>query len=162
MKWNGMMYMQCVITWKRQFAKRESSPGSSDSKESACNVGDLGSVPGLGRSPGGGHGIPLQYSSLENPHGQRRSLVGHSPWGCKESDRTERLSTRKDPISVYQRRHTYTCAKNEAVDTKMLSWLSLGSWKWGWFSLFFCLPCCMFVSEFQTLKLYYNGNKKNS
>ena len=42
-------------------------PGGSDSKESACNVGDLGSVSGLGRSPGGGHGNPLQYSCLENP-----------------------------------------------------------------------------------------------
>ena len=55
------------------------------------NVGDLGPIPGLGRSPGGGHGNPLQYSCLENPHGQR-SLVGCSPWGCKESDMTEQLS----------------------------------------------------------------------
>ena len=46
-------------------------------KGCACNAGDLGSVPGLGRSPGGGHGNPLQYSCLENPHGQR-SLVGYS------------------------------------------------------------------------------------
>ena len=60
--------------------------------ESACNVGDLSSIPRLGRSPGGGHGNPLQYYSLENPHGQR-SLVGYTPWGCKESGRTERLST---------------------------------------------------------------------
>ena len=42
-------------------------PGGSDGKESACNAGDLGSIPGLGRSPGGGHGNPLQYSFLENP-----------------------------------------------------------------------------------------------
>ena len=42
-------------------------PGGSDDKESACNAGDLGSIPGLGRSPGGGHGNPLQYSFLENP-----------------------------------------------------------------------------------------------
>jgi len=42
-------------------------PGGSDDKESACNVGDLGSIPGLGGSPGGGHGFPLQYSYLENP-----------------------------------------------------------------------------------------------
>ena len=42
-------------------------PGGSDSKESAGNVGDLGSIPGLGRSPGRGHGNPLQYSCLENP-----------------------------------------------------------------------------------------------
>ena len=48
------------------------------SEESACNMGDLGLIPGLGRSPGGGHGNPFQYSSLENPHRQR-SLVGHSP-----------------------------------------------------------------------------------
>ena len=41
--------------------------GGSDSKESSCNVGDLGLIPGLGRSPGGGHGNPLQYSCLENP-----------------------------------------------------------------------------------------------
>ena len=66
--------------------------GGSDSKKSSCNVGDLGSVLGLGRSPGGGHGSPLQFSCLENPHGQR-SLAGYSPWGRKELDTTERLST---------------------------------------------------------------------
>ena len=44
----------------------------------AGDIRDVGSVPGLGRSPGGGHGNPLQYSCLENPHGQR-SLAGHSP-----------------------------------------------------------------------------------
>ena len=45
---------------------------------SACNVGDLASIPGLGKSLGGGHGNPLQYSCLRNPHGQR-SLAGYSP-----------------------------------------------------------------------------------
>ena len=60
----------------------------SDGKESIYNVGDLGSIPGLGRSPGEGHGDPLQYSCLENLHGQR-SLAGYSPWGHKESDMTE-------------------------------------------------------------------------
>ena len=64
-------------------------PGGSDGKESACNAGDLGLNPGLGRSPGGRHGNPLQYSCLENPHGQR-SLAGYSPWGRKESDTTKR------------------------------------------------------------------------
>ena len=63
-------------------------PGSSDSKESACSVGDLGLIPGLGRCPGGRHDNPLQYSCLENPHGQR-CLADYSPWGCKESDMTE-------------------------------------------------------------------------
>ena len=42
-------------------------PGGSDGKESACNAGALGSIPGLGRSPGGQHGTPLQYSCLEDP-----------------------------------------------------------------------------------------------
>ena len=51
-------------------------------------MGVLGSVLGLGRSAGGGHGNPLQYSYLENPHGLR-SLVGYSPWGCRELDTTE-------------------------------------------------------------------------
>ena len=53
--------------------------------------GDLGSIPRLGRSPGRGHGIPLQYSCLENPLGQR-NLAGYSPWGHKESEITEQLS----------------------------------------------------------------------
>ena len=54
----------------------------------AGDVRDAGSIPESGRSPGGGHGNPLQYSCLENPHGQR-SLPGYSPWGHKESDTTE-------------------------------------------------------------------------
>ena len=66
--------------------------GGPDSKESACNIGDLGLIPGLERSPGGGHGNPLQYSCLENPHGPR-SLAGYSPYGCKELDMTGQLST---------------------------------------------------------------------
>ena len=70
----------------------------SDGKESTCNVGDLVSNPELGRSPGGGLGNPLQYSCLENPHGQRR-LAGYSPWGRKESDMTEQLSTAQ--YSIY-------------------------------------------------------------
>ena len=57
--------------------------GGSDSKESTCNVGDLGLIPGLGRSPEEGNGNPLQYSCLENPHGQR-NLAGYSLWGCEE------------------------------------------------------------------------------
>ena len=58
-------------------------PGGSAGKESACNAGELGSIPGLARSPGEGNGYPLQYSG--EFHGQR-SLVDCSPWGRKESD----------------------------------------------------------------------------
>ena len=66
-------------------------PGSSAGKESTCSAGNLGLIPGVGRSPGGGHGNPLQYSCLENNHGQR-SLAGYSPWSHKESDMTEQLT----------------------------------------------------------------------
>ena len=66
-------------------------PGGSDSKESACSAGDLGSIPELGRSPGRGRGDSLWYSCLENPHGQR-SPAGYSLWGRKELDTTERLT----------------------------------------------------------------------
>ena len=60
-------------------------PGGSAGKESACNAGDLGSIPGLGRSPGEGKGYPLQYSDLENS-------MNYIPWGHKESDTTEQLN----------------------------------------------------------------------
>ena len=57
-------------------------PSGSDGKEPACNAGDLGLI------PGGGHGNPLQYCCLENPHGQS-SLAGWSPYGHTEPDPTE-------------------------------------------------------------------------
>ena len=55
-------------------------------------MGDLGLILGSGSFPGGGHGNSLQYSCLENPHGQK-SLAGCSPWGQKESDMIEQAST---------------------------------------------------------------------
>ena len=115
-------------------------PGSLTGKESACNAGDPGSVPGSGRSPGegigyplqyswaslvaqlvknlpemwetwiqylgwkdspgGGHGSSLQYSCLENPHGQR-SLAGYSLWGRKESDTTEHSTACDKPTAKH-------------------------------------------------------------
>ena len=79
-----------------------SFPGSSDSKESACNEGDLGLILGLRGSSGGEHGHPLQYSCLENPHGQR-ILVRYSPWGRKGLETTERQSIAQhiDPFSSH-------------------------------------------------------------
>jgi len=62
--------------------------GGSHGKDSVCKAGGLGSIPQLGRPPGGEHGNPLQYSCLENPHGQK-SLEVYSPWGHKDSDTTE-------------------------------------------------------------------------
>ena len=72
-------------------------------KESTCNAGDAGdevSIPRSERSPGEGHGNPLQYFCLENSHGQR-SLVGYSLWGHKASDMTEATE--------------YTCIDNYSV-----------------------------------------------
>ena len=68
----------CPLNWQwiLYLSTTPSFPLSSVGKESACNAGDLGSVPGLGRSPGEGNGNPLQYSCLPGePHGQR-SLAG--------------------------------------------------------------------------------------
>ena len=62
-------------------------PGGSDGKESACNARDLSSIPGLGRSPGEGHGNPLQYSCLETP--MDRGAWWVTVQGCKELDMTE-------------------------------------------------------------------------
>ena len=67
-------------------------PDGSTGKESACSAGDLGLIPELERSPGEGNGNPLQYSCLENPS-DRETWVGYSPWGCKELDTTEQIST---------------------------------------------------------------------
>ena len=68
-------------------------PDGSAGKESTCNAGDLGSIPGLGRFPGEGNSYPLQYSGLEKS-------IDYSSWGLKESDTTERLSL--DLILVQQ------------------------------------------------------------
>ena len=65
-------------------------PGGSDGKASACNVGEPGLIPGLGRYPREGNGNLLQYSCLEKSH-EQRSLVGYIPWGHTESNMTERL-----------------------------------------------------------------------
>ena len=67
-------------------------PGGSDGKESICNVGDLGSIPGLGKSPWRRAWQPTPVFLPGEFHGQR-SLAGYSPWGHKELDMTEQLST---------------------------------------------------------------------
>ena len=62
----GHNYILCLCSVRKGF------PGSSAGKESSCNAGDLGSIPGVGRSPGGGKGYLLQYSGLENSMGSQR------------------------------------------------------------------------------------------
>ena len=73
-------------------------PGGSDGKVSVYNVGDLGSIPGLGRFSGEGNGNPLQYSCLENS----MDIGARCPWGHKESDTTERLHFHFQPLSRVQ------------------------------------------------------------
>ena len=82
--------------------KNRGFPGGSDTKDFTCNAGDLGLIPGLGRSPGGEQGNPLQYSCLNNYRGQR-ILMGYSLWGPKESGTTEQLSTAHTDGSVVKK-----------------------------------------------------------
>ena len=75
-------------------------PGGSAGKESACNAGDLGSIPGLGRSPGEGKGCPLQYSDLENSmdctvHGVASDFHSHFQASSTMSTRSSREAIEK-------------------------------------------------------------------
>ena len=72
------------------FLQSKGFPGGSDSKESACNAGDPGSIPGSGRFPWRRDRLPTPVFVPGEFHGQR-SLVGYSRWSRKESDTTERL-----------------------------------------------------------------------
>ena len=90
---DGWMCRWCKGGWVSgwidvQVHRKGELPWQLTGKESARSAGDLGLTPGLGRSPGGGHGNPLQYSCLENPvdRGAWQAIV---LWGCKESDMTE-------------------------------------------------------------------------
>ena len=64
-------------------------------KKSTCNVGDVGSIPELGRFPEGGHGNPLQFSCLENPHGQKSLEDYAQSMGSVESGTTKRTAQEK-------------------------------------------------------------------
>ena len=87
----------CLLLWIEKHGrdiwelpiKRSGFPGGLDGKESACNVGDPGLIPRVGRFPGEGNGNPVFLPG--ESHGQRR-LASYSPWSCKESDTTERLT----------------------------------------------------------------------
>ena len=85
-------------------------------KESACNAEGPGLIPGVGRSPGGGNGSPLQYSCLRISHGQR-SLAGNSPCGPKESDTAELLL-------MQVKRRVWKMAQSSAL--RGLAWRSSG------------------------------------
>ena len=76
---------RAVLPWALSF------PCGSDGKESACNVGDPGLMPGSGKSLGEGHGNPLQYPCLENPMDGGAWWATYNPLSRKESDTTEQL-----------------------------------------------------------------------
>ena len=80
-----------IFSWTRRISHLRGTDGS-DGKESACNVGDPGSIPELGRCPGGGYGHPLQSSCLETPMDRVARQATVIPWGCKELDMTEQLT----------------------------------------------------------------------
>ena len=85
--WRNLGYREPAIGYTQIYNPAEGFPGGSAGKESSCNVGDLGLIPGLGRSPGEGNGYPLP------PVFQPGEFHGlYSPWGRKQSDTTKRLS----------------------------------------------------------------------
>ena len=84
-------HQQWILCKMNKCSKTLDFLGRSAGKESAFSAGDWGSIAGLGRSPGGGHGNPLQCSCMENPY-EQRSQTGYSPWGCEELDTTEQAS----------------------------------------------------------------------
>ena len=86
--WYFPLVRWCHYCWFEQHLNSKNIvifPCGSAGEESTCNVGDLGSIPELGRSPGEGNGYPLQYSDLENS-------MDYIVYGVAESDTTERLS----------------------------------------------------------------------
>ena len=94
--WSGTS-LWC-LAWLPRFSPPIRFPGGSGGKESACNVGDLGSIPGSGRSPGEGNGNPLQYSCLGNP-------MGRGAWQARVrgiTDTTERLTLWLLTLILYQ------------------------------------------------------------
>ena len=94
---------------------------STPTKESTCNMGDLDSIPGLGRFLGEGNSYPLQYSAAEF-YGQ------YSPWGRKELDTTEQLSLSKVQEGIRVSGHTYTKAQRPQVTWRVV--ISLVHMEW--------------------------------
>ena len=135
-----------------------SIPGGSDGKESTCSVRDPGSIPGLGRCPGGGCGNPLQHSCQENPLGQR-SLAGYSPWGPRELDTTERLSTYFHGATKMQR-IMLMLAKwgHDGFLGHLLSCAFTSGKHCSWQSHFSCKPG---RSKLLLLLVLYNGRAKD-
>jgi len=102
-----LLYMEWVNErWASQVVLVVKNP-----RVSAADRKDSGSIPGSGRSPGGGHSNPPQYSCLENPHGQR-SLAGCSPQGGKQSNTTEATGHKqRGPTIQHRELYSTSCDK---------------------------------------------------
>ena len=107
-------------SWPGLFTNLTGFPRGSVRTESACNAGDLGSIPGLGRSPGEGNGNPLQYSCLEYPM-DWRSLVGYSPQVAKSRTRLKEFTFTMGPMGF----PGGSDGKKSACNSRDLGW-SLG------------------------------------
>ena len=97
-------------------------PGGSMGKESTCSTGDIGNmglIPGLGRSPGGGHGNPLRYSGLETPRGQR-SLAGYNSQSLKEWDKTK--ATKHACMHEDAYKWIFICSQDRCPTPHELGW----------------------------------------
>ena len=99
--WHFLHLLQSITFF---YTFRRGFPGGQDGdgKESACNAGDPGLIPGLRRSPGEGNGNPLQYSCLENSKDRGARRATYSPWGHRESYTTERLTLSHLQCGLYR------------------------------------------------------------
>ena len=159
MKISSLLFYLKIFSWSSNILTNTGFPSGSDGKESTCNVRDLGSIPGLARSPGGGHGNLLQYSCLENLQGQR-SLAGYSSWHLKESDMAEWLSTaHRKTCNVMK---TWLSSTSTEAHTKE-KWQRHSTWNWcakgrqtyQLFSISLSLFSCLLASF-----LLYNSSSK--
>ena len=110
-------WVKCDTTMQDGF------PGGSVGKNPPANVGDLGLIPGLGRSPGEGKGNPLQYSCLKNPMGRGDWRTANSPSGFKESDTTENAkhcatTDDRDQVCLHQRGLKHQMLSRKSRPTK--------------------------------------------
>ena len=122
-------------------------PSGSVSKESACNIRDMGLFPGLGRSPEGGHGNPLHYSYLENPHRQK-SQMRQSMWSQRVNhncDVAHTLSSGEKSEAAGRQRD---CSlQYTEFQMKELHVESSGAYQWVLLSVQQCTEKCRYISQ---------------